>query len=622
MGPIDHLPNDPNPQSEPRRPEEVLQALSQDLDLLRAKLSTQLGSEIAALERRKQDLMVDIEALEQDFTELQTQYQQLQAIHTQTLTEQQQAQQQVWAKRLAQALATHLQARLEAALLPPTQTGSVNALATFTETSQRLAALDTTLHQTLQSLQQDLNSYQSSLSQQVSRMQSMEQQGEAILEALVTRLSYHLQQQMVQPSMAARDATNGHRSLALPTLANPEAYPAGGQAGSITPAMGPAALMAPQPATPFRSTLSTHPSGFRPAGPGRAAAPRGQWSEAPPPARGSRSLPLGLWLVMLATLALALHYVLVGLMGYGGEVLGRWAVPGVFPLTFPNTLMLLWLRMVVVVPLLAVVAVRLRPPLGEDLTQLWNSQDKRPLMQVLASGSFLFLAQVLIYMAIAEVGPGVAIALLFMYPLLTVPLAWFLWGDRPTPLRLVVMFAITMGVVFTALPRLYSEASGWGIGAAIVASTAFALHLTAKHLSIRRLSSRRLHPVSLSLMQFATVLGLTSGFLIVASLFGLSPSQPSSQLGLYLGGLGLGLFTLLSSLFHHSGASHLGSARADIVTASGPVVTAVLAYLLIPGEQSALQFIQWMGVVLVTLGVISLSLERLANLKRTAPGAE
>ena len=92
------------------------------------------------------------------------------------------------------------------------------------------------------------------------------------------------------------------------------------------------------------------------------------------------------------------------------------------------------------------------PPSGKTCVRVLRSSDKRPLYQVVASGSFLFLSQVLIYKAIADVGPGVAVTLLFMYPLITVPLAWFLFGDRPTPLRLVVMFAISMGIVFTALP--------------------------------------------------------------------------------------------------------------------------------------------------------------------------
>jgi drug/metabolite transporter (DMT)-like permease len=563
--------------------------------------------------------MVDIETLEADLAELQTQQQQLQVSYTQTLTEQQQAQQQVWAKRLAQALATHLQARLEASLITPGGSGTLDAVASFSEATQRLAALDATLHSTLQSLQQDLNSYQSSLSQQVSRMQSMEQQGEAILEALVIRLSQQLQRQMVQPGPRP-DSANGHHGVQLPS----QSWTAGQtSAGLPSPPVSPAVSPLKSGASPSQPSTAHFPAqpplvngmdgSTAPLVAGTAVSPAMASNS---PAKNGGNLRAGLLLVLLSTLALSLHNVLVGLIGYGGQVFGRFPVESIFPLTIPNSLMLLWLRMVVVVPLMALIATRLRPTVGEEISQLLNHRDKRPLMHVIASGSFLFLSQVLIYKAISDVGPGVAVTLLFMYPLITVPLAWFLFGDRPTPLRLVVMFAISMGIVFTALPRIYSDIGGsgvspWGIGAATLSSIAFALYLVAMQISFRRL-----HPVPVSLMQFSTVFTLTSLILIVGSFFGLQPGEPSSQLGLYVGGLMLGFLTLLGYLFNNYGVKLMGAAQASIVAASGPVMTAILAYLITPGEKSALHFIQWMGVVLVTLGVISLSLERLARLKR------
>jgi drug/metabolite transporter (DMT)-like permease len=329
-------------------------------------------------------------------------------------------------------------------------------------------------------------------------------------------------------------------------------------------------------------------------------------------------LQAGLLMVVLSTLALSLHHVAVGVIGYGGQIFGRIPVEGVLPLTIPNSLLLLWLRMVVVVPLLALVAPRLYPRVGDDLRQLFQNADRRPLVQVVASGGFLFLSQVLIYKAIADIGPGVAVTLLFMYPLITVPLAWFLFGDRPTPLRLVVMFAITMGIVFTALPRIYSDLSGsgvslWGVGAALLSSIAFALFLVSMQLSFKRL-----HPVSVSLLQFSTIFILTSLILIIGSFFGLDPGAPSRPLSLYLGAAVLGLLTLLGYLFNNYGVKLLGASQASIVAASGPVVTAIMAYLITPGEKSTLLFIQWMGVTLVTLGVISLSLERLSSQRRQA----
>jgi drug/metabolite transporter (DMT)-like permease len=597
MGPIDQQPNDPSLLPPASAANEALKGLSQDLEALRHKVSAQLAEDITCLQNRKQRLMADIETLEEDFYQLKVEYQALQDSQSELLSEQQMAQQQVWAKRFAQALATHLQARLTESLLAPGGVTEGNTLTSFSEASDRLSALDNSLHSALKALQQDLQGYQSSLSQQVSRMHSMEQQGEAILEALVTRLSQELQAQMAPPvqRMPRRDPPP---DMALPASQRSPELPASGPWG--------------HPPSPWPiSPPDKPPAPTRSSAPGVPVAP-------------SRSqVQGGLILMILSTLALSIHNVLVGLIGYGGYLFGHIPVTAIFPLVIPNSLLLLWLRMVVVVPLMVLVARRLRPTVGQDITQLLTQADRKPLFQVLASGSFLFLFQVLIYKAIAEVGPGVAVTLLFMYPLITVPLAWALFGDRPTPLRLVVMFAITMGIVFTALPRISNDigASGvvspWGVGAAMLSSVAFALYLVAMQLSFRRL-----HPVPVSLMQFSTVFVLTSGFLIIGFVFGVQPSEPSSHFGLYLGGLLLGGLTLLGYLFNHYGVKLMGAAQASIVAASGPVVTVMLAYWMLPGGASTLQFIQWMGVLIVTLGVVSLSLERLISLKRAAGRSE
>lgn len=623
MGPSDHLPDSNPPQTKPQSAEAILRVLGHDLETLRHQISGYLSEDIAHLQAKKQRLMADIEALEGDFETLQARHQQLQTTYAEGLSQQQIAQQQAWAKRLAIALATHLQGRLETALttahpnaLQPVSSEAV--IAPLANASQGLAALDATLQTTLASLQHDLTSYQSNLSQQLNRMQSVEQQGEAILEALVARLSQQLQSQMVSPQGAATPAQNGHSALppaisgapsepAIPhsPYRGPQAAPGYPGAESIA-SSGPA--LRPQPGAPLAQAarLRTPPNTAAPASPetSRRSSPT--------------DLQLGLIMVVVSTLALSLHNVIVGVIGYGGQIFGQIPVVEVFPLTIPNSLLLLWLRMVVVVPLLALVAPRLYPNVGNDLRQIFHRDHRRPLVQVVASGGFLFLSQVLIYKAIADVGPGVAVTLLFMYPLITVPLAWFLFGDRPTPLRLVVMFAITMGIVFTALPRIYTDLSGngvslWGVGAALLASVAFSLFLVAMQLCFKRL-----HPVSVSLLQFSTIFILTSLILIGGSFFGLNPGEPTRPLGLYVGAGLLGLLTLLGYLFNNYGVKLLGASQASIVAASGPVMTAILAYLITPGEKSALLFIQWMGVILVTLGVISLSLERLASQRRQA----
>ncbi|MBE7382524.1 MAG: EamA family transporter [Leptolyngbya sp. SIO1E4] len=596
MGQLDNTPS--NPRNEEKAAREVLRSVTDEIRALRNDLSDQLNQDIARLQGTKHRLLNDIEILEEEYQSLQAQHKTLKAQHEVGLSQQQLAQQQLWAKRLAQAIATHLQSRLTETIYSTASIGGAGQSGSLQNAYQLLASLDASLNDTLHSLQQDLNSYQSSLSQQVSRMHSMEQQGEAILEALINRLSLQLQTQLVRPQ-AIPGGANGNGVGTSPHLPG---YPSTPSRQPLNAPHNPVMAAYEQPST----IASTYRSKTPPSPP--ASAPL------PTPALGNRfsAFQKGLVFIILSTLALSFHNVLVVIIGYGGNILGRFPVDAIFQLNIPNSLTLLWLRMAVVLPLMAFLAGRLYRNLWQDIRQFLSTDDKRPVIQVIASGCFLFMSQVLIYKAIPEIGPGVAVTLLFMYPLITVPLAWFLFGDRPTSLRVVVMFAITIGVVLTALPSISTDLSGgnvspWGVFSGGLSSAFFALYLIAMQLSFRN----KLHPVPVSLVQFTTIFVLTSTILVLGSFFGFERTEPSSYWGLGLGGVLLGGLTLLGYLFNNYGVRFMGAAQASIVASSGPVLTAILAYLITPGEKSTLQFIQWIGVILVTLGVLALSSEKL-----------
>ncbi len=270
--------------------------------------------------------------------------------------------------------------------------------------------------------------------------------------------------------------------------------------------------------------------------------------------------------------------------------------------------------MLIVVPLMAAIAAFLYPPVWNDIKKLVLDRDRRALFNVVGSGGFLFLSQVLIYIAIGQIGPGPAVTILFMYPLVTVPLAWWLFGDRPTRLRLVVMVAILVGVIMAALPNLAKAGlvTSGGVLAAMSAGIAFAFYLI-----FMQLGFRKLHPVPVSLVQFVTILFLSSLSLTLPLQLGVAV-LPEKRLGFFLGGLVLGALTLVGYLSNNFGVRHLGAARSSIIASSGPVITAVLAAIII---HSQLQQVQVWGILLVTIGVTALSFERMRLLKPAKPEA-
>jgi drug/metabolite transporter (DMT)-like permease len=212
------------------------------------------------------------------------------------------------------------------------------------------------------------------------------------------------------------------------------------------------------------------------------------------------------------------------------------------------------------------------------------------------------LSQILIYVAIGQIGPGAAVTILFMYPIITVPLAWLLFSDRPTLLRWVVMGIIAIGVILTSLPSLTPKGamSGVGVMTAVAAGVGFAFYLI-----FMQLGFKKLHPVPVSLIQFSTIFVLSSLMLMLPIDLGVQIKEPS---GFLISGVVLGILTLVGYLANNFGVRFMGAARASIIASSGPVVTALLAFLII---NSSLKPEQWLGILLVTAGVTALSFERL-----------
>ncbi len=625
-----------------RTVEGILQSMTQDLKHLHQGLISQLSQEVNQLQAEKSRLTAEVKQLRDQHHSLQTQSQiQTQSDQMQGLSQQQMAQQQLWAKQLALALSNHLQGLMvqqinQIARMNQGAAESGSNLATSSAHSDHahrlLASLDETFSTTFQTLQQELNSYESSLSQQLGRMHGMEQQGEVMLQALVSLLRKELQveasRQLPTPPPPQE---NGYPSQ--PGISHAPARTGENQSlGLVSPAvsenlsgLNPSGL---QMAQGYHSFAQDQTSGYeagaqsfspsypnqershpQPVSPMPLAAPGISGPPQAAVAKRDTNFWLGLCLVLLSTVALSIHNVVVRVIGKPSSILGLPEIGGFINITvLGNSLLILWLRMLVVLPLMIGLAIVLYPPIWRDLKRFFTAPDRRPVMVVVGSGFFLFLSQVFIYIAIGQIGPGPAVTILFMYPIVTVPLSWFLFGarERPTPLRWAVMATILMGVFLTALPNITSTSKGlsWGgVTIAIGSGIAFALYLI-----LMQLGFKKLHPVPVSLVQFFTIFLLSSVILIV-----LGPSlgvlvEPGKRGGFILSGIILGMLTLVGYLSNNFGVRYMGAGLASIIASIGPVMTAILAWILIGNKLGS---IQWFGILLVTLSVGALSFERM-----------
>lgn len=662
MGRLENLPeqNGVNHTSEEQTADAMLRSVTQNLRSLQQDLLMQLNQDINRLQAEKSRLVSDIE-------KLQTQQQSLQSQHEVDLSRQQLAQQQAWAKQLALVLANHLQTALnerlnqtlgvyQAGLPPqlpaadpsqssPSQAGSSLVPLQQIQSQQVMASLDDTVNRAFASLRHDINSYQSSLGQQLERMHTLGQQGEAILEVLVKRLSQQLQTEVrsqrgeappltptFPPPMIAPTGTPSANRTAFSPAANPP---------TISPTGNPAASELPsavQPPSSFglSAGLPTGSPTGRPAGV-PAPSPTSSWTDAlrassnqvaqtnaPPlefagaeaedfeisasetdrPARPRRTVSarMGLGLVLTATIVMALHYVLVGVIGNVSQLFGQQSFGGYLSLNhFSNGALLLWVRMLVVLPLMVPLSTYLHPPTLRDLRAFTRSKDRRAIWGIVGSGIFLFLSQVFLFIAIGQLGPGVAITTLFVYPVGVLALNMLLFAEKISLNRVGIIAAIVVGVGLVLSPLLGIATAQAGILAGILSALLFTLYLVAM-----QLGARRLHPVPTSLIQFATLFVLGSLSLIVYGIQGNVNWTP-----LLFWGAVLGLLTLGSYVLNHFGVRAIGAARSSIIASSTPALTALLGFFLVPGALTTLNLIQIAGILVVTLGGTALGLERM-----------
>lgn len=625
--------------------ETALRAVTEELQILQRNLLKSLQEDVQRLQAEKDRLTKDITRLQEEKEHLQQGHQ---------INEQ-----QALIRQLSQVLANHISTQLQSSLetlatqamervsQTPTSSESENEYA-----EKLLGSLDDTLTITFNSLQQELKNYQSNVSQQLSRMSVQQREGEAILIELVNRLRSELEEttpdesnaigqsvasigvirqlppseisqtpQQLQPT-SSEAPTKLQTDIPLEMTVLPSSQPQ-----EETPAVSsPQSIISPRETT--QSPAVARPEPISVLSPSAATEPETSPPPEPEPPQETPMQPrrqtgmssvqlVGIILLVLSTVASALYNVAIKVVFLpGSQIFGVFDVQRLISPTLGNSLLILMLRMLVVVPLMLVLAPILHSRVWEDLQYLSNSlrgnstnpSAKRVLGLSILSGCFLFLSQVLIYLAIGQVPTGMAIALFFVYPVISALLSWFLFRDRLTLFSTGAIAAIGLGelLVLGGSTRTVMGNIPVGSIAALASGTAFAFYLI-----FSRMCAAKLHPVSFTLINFATMLLL--------SVFGLILPLPTNWnlqlnsaylLELVLCAFLLGVLTLLSYLLNNFGIRKMGASRSAIIGATIPALTVILAGFII---QETLQLEQALGVLLVTFGAAMFCFEKIRN---------
>ncbi|MUL35083.1 DMT family transporter [Gloeocapsopsis dulcis] len=308
---------------------------------------------------------------------------------------------------------------------------------------------------------------------------------------------------------------------------------------------------------------------------------------------------LGFALVFIGSICLAAQNVLLRIVFVNNLVFGVLPFGGFVAPSLANSLLLLQLRAVFMLPLMVLLAPKLHATTWMNLKQLLYPQKRPLLIKSFISSFALFLSLALLFIALAKIPAGVATVLFFIHPAITAILAWRIFGDRPTWLRWVVLTIIFTGS-FLVAPSLTTTADSdtlIGVGAALGAGVAYAIQGI-----LAQICFREIHPVPFTVISCTVILVFSSISLLLVNI-----DVADLQLILWIVSLIAALLTLTGQLLYNFGIHLANAAIASIVAISNPTSTAILAWVII---QEALQGRQILGVILVALGVGLLSQEK------------
>lgn len=576
--------------------QEALSTMTSELERLRIDLVAQLREDLDRLQTDKSRLIYEISDLQGQRQQILTQQQELVQQFSSVLVSQVE---ELLAQRLNQLLDAVKTSNGEVQLPNHSLNGGLGNSAAANDYSDNaykiIAALDNTLRSTFRSLQQDLTSYQSSLSQQIGQMYSLEQQGETIIESLVDRLRQEVPriEEAGKPNSgyAPYGSTYSNAGITTPVAPN-------GNGGRIYPETRIDPNLEINPEVNPEAHLTT-PEVPEPT------------PTAPPAKKGASLQQIGLLLALLSSVALSLQNVIFRIMLKKSTVLGIENLGGFIPPGAGNSLLILWMRMLVVVPMMLVIGWARYPNLFSDLRQFATFDDKERTWNTIGSGFFLFVSQVTIFLAFGQAPTGVVTTIFFIYPIITVLLAWVLFGERPTLVRSLITATVFAGVVLISLPTGGAAANLTigGVILAVVSGIAFALYVT-----LTQAAQKKVHPVPFSVINFIIIL-LLSGFTLMLPLPAAFAVKVNPEMwgAIVITALILGSLTLIGYLMTNIGIGMIGAAPFSVIGATGPALTSVMAFVII---KEALKINQILGMLLVTIGVVALSVERLRSQKK------
>ncbi|CAK0776421.1 Permease [Gammaproteobacteria bacterium] len=262
---------------------------------------------------------------------------------------------------------------------------------------------------------------------------------------------------------------------------------------------------------------------------------------------------------------------------------------------------LMALRMVFSVPFFMVVAWWVQGNHGEPL-------ERQDWIAVLGLGvTGYYLASLLDFLGLQYISAGLERLILFLYPTMTVLLTALVYRVAISRKVMAAMALSYAGIALVFLRDVGTNRGNVGLGATLVfgSTLSYAVYLVGAGHTIMRIGATR----------------FTAYAMIVASaitLFQFGVTHPVTALDLPLRVYGLAIAmaifcTVLPVFLLSAGIRRIGSGKASLIGAIGPVTTIYLAQLFLNERVSLLQLV---GSLLVLVGVLIIGVDRQGLVKK------
>ncbi|MDZ8241816.1 MAG: DMT family transporter [Nostoc sp. ChiQUE01a] len=307
---------------------------------------------------------------------------------------------------------------------------------------------------------------------------------------------------------------------------------------------------------------------------------------------------LGILTVLLSSFVLAFHNVTVRVLFSEHLVLNLYLLGGYVKPDLQNSFLLMFMRMLLVVPLMASLAFKLYPSAFIELRELFARQHRNVLIQAFSCGVLMFVYIALLYIAIGLIPTGIATTLFFIYPVFTALLSWKFFGQRPTFFRWLVIGIILLGCVLV-IPKYSVNHSNntilFGILASLSAGVVYAFYNV-----IAQKCLVKFHPVPFTWLSFACTLILSG----ISLFFWPVSTAQLDWTPVWIGSIFSGLVSFIGHTLNNLGIRMIGATTASIIGSSSPALTAIVAWGAI---SETLNLTQIMGIGVVTFGIALLS---------------